>query len=129
MPIHEPVDPVRVDKWLWCVRVFKTRALATAACRAGSVLVNDLPAKAAREVQSGEIVTVRQGVMTRTLRVLTLPVARLGAKLVPEHCEDLTPPTEFEKAREQRVQHLLARERGGGRPTKRDRRRMDRLFG
>lgn len=118
----------RLDKWLWAVRVFKTRSLATDACRAGSVEVNAHPAKPAREVRPGEQVIVRQGLVTRTLRVVAMPVSRVGAKLVPEYCTDLTPPEEFEKARTQPVQQLLAREKGSGRPTKRDRRLLDRIF-
>lgn len=123
-----PADRARLDKWLWAVRVFKTRAQAAAACRTEAVKVNDLPAKPAREVHAGELVTVRQGIITRTLRVLAVPASRLGAKLVPAHCEDLTPPAEYERAREQRVQHLLAGAPGQGRPTKRERRQLDRLW-
>ena len=122
------IPAARLDKWLWTVRIFKTRSLATDACRAGSVAVNALAAKPARDVRAGELVTVRQGVILRTLRVLGVPPARLGAKLVPEFCADLTPPAEFEKAREQRVQHFLEREKGSGRPTKRDRRLLDRFL-
>ena len=118
----------RLDKWLWAVRLFKTRALATAAINAGSVEVNERPAKPAREVHAGEIVTVRQGLILRTLRVVAAPPSRVGAKLVPEYCTDLTPAPEFEKLREQRMQQVLAREKGSGRPTKRDRREVDRLF-
>jgi len=118
----------RLDKWLWAVRIFKTRSLATDACRAGGVAVNDQPAKPARDVRVGETVTVRQGLVTRTLRVVGTPPARVGAKLVAEFCTDLTPAAEFEKARVHRVQQLLAREKGAGRPTKRDRRLLDRLF-
>ena len=110
------------------MRVFKIRALATDACRAGSVAVNELPAKPAREVRAGEIVTVRQGFFTRTLRVVGVPRSRVGAKLLPEFCADLTPPEEFEKLRERSVQQVLAREKGSGRPTKRDRRELDQLF-
>lgn len=121
-------DRARVDKWLWCVRLFKTRSLATAAVRAGSVLVNDEPVKPAREVGAGEIVTVRQGLITRTLRVVAAPAARVAAKQVPAFCADLTPAAEFEKVRAQRVQQFLAREKGAGRPTKRDRRLLDQLF-
>lgn len=119
----------RLDKWLWAMRVFKTRALATEACRAGKVAVNELPAKPAREVQAGEMVTVRQGLFTRTLRVVGVPRSRVGAKLLPEFCADLTPPEEFEKLRERSVQQVPAREPGSGRPTKRDRREMDGFFG
>lgn len=108
--------------------MFKTRSLATDACRAGSVEINDQPAKPAREVRSGEQVKVRQGVVTRTLAVVAVPPARVGARLVATYCTELTPPEEFEKAREQRVQHFLAREKGSGRPTKRDRRLIDHLL-
>ena len=118
----------RLDKWLWAVRIFKTRSLAGDACRAGSVEVNAQPAKPARDVRPGETVTVKQGVVLRTLRVVDVPRARVGAKLVGNYCTDLTPPEEFEKAREQRLQHVLAREKGSGRPTKRERRLIDELF-
>lgn len=119
----------RIDKWLWAVRLFKTRSRATDACRAGSVTVNDQPAKPARDVRPGEIVVVRQGLVRRTLRVLAVPPSRIGAGRVADYCEDRTPPGEFERARTQRVQQILAREKGSGRPTKRDRRLIDRLFG
>ena len=119
---------VRLDKWLWAVRVFKTRGLATDSCRAGSVAVNDQPAKPGRNVHAGEIVTVRQGLFTRTLRVVAVPRSRVGAKLVAEFCTDLTPPAEYEKLRERSVQQVLAREKGSGRPTKRDRRLLDQLL-
>lgn len=118
----------RLDKWLWAVRAFKTRALATDACRAGSVTINELPAKPARDVHAGELVSVRLGLVTRTLRVIGVPRARVGAKLVAEFCTDLTPAAEYEKARIDRLQHVLAREKGSGRPTKRERRLRDRLF-
>jgi ribosome-associated heat shock protein Hsp15 len=118
----------RVDKWLWAVRIFRTRGLATDACRAGSVAVNGQPAKASREVRAGETVVVRQGLVQRTLGVLGVPRARVSAKIVAKFCDDRTPPGEFEKARRQRVQQFLARAKGSGRPTKRDRRLLDELF-
>ena len=111
------------------MRVFKSRSLASDACRAGSVAINQQPAKPARDVHPGETVTVQQGLVLRTLRVLDVPRSRVGAKLVANFCTDLTPPEEIEKARAHRIQHLLAREKGTGRPTKRDRRRIDRLLG
>ena len=119
----------RLDKWLWSVRVFKTRSLATDACRAGSVAVNDLPAKPGRDVHVGETITVKQGLAVRTFRVVGVPRSRIGPKLVATFCTDLTPPEEREKARENSVQQVLAREKGSGRPTKRDRRLLDSLFG
>ena len=118
----------RLDKWLWAVRLFKTRGLAADAIRAGSVEINARPAKPAREVHAGETVTVQQGLVLRTLRVVGTPVSRVGAKLVPEYCTDLTPASEFEKVRLQRMQHVLARAKGSGRPTKRERREVDRWF-
>lgn len=119
---------LRIDKWLWAVRVFKTRGTATDACRAGSVEIAGLAVKPSRDVRSGETIVVQQGVVTRTLRVVGSPRSRVGAKLVPDYCEELTPPSEFEKAREQPVQHVLARDKGAGRPTKRDRRQIEQLF-
>lgn len=125
----KPSSTARLDKWLWAVRLFKTRALATDACRAGGVTVNDLAAKPARDLRAGELVGVRQGLVHRSLRVVGFPKGRVSAKQVPEYCEDLTPPEEIAKAREQRVQQFLAREKGSGRPTKRDRRAMEKLLG
>ena len=127
MPAPAENSAARLDKWLWAVRLFRTRSLATDACRAGSVTVNDLPAKPGRDVHPGETVLVRQGLVLRNLRVVAVPRSRVGAKLVPEYCEDRTPPEEFAKAREHSVQQMLAREKGSGRPTKRDRRLMDRM--
>lgn len=118
----------RIDKWLWAVRLFKTRALATDACKAGSVRVGELVVKPAREAHVGEIVTVRQGLVTRTLEVIGVPRSRVGAKLVPTYCKDLTPPEEYERLRDQRVQNVLAREKGSGRPTKKDRRQIERFL-
>lgn len=91
--------------------------------------INDQPAKPAREIKPGEQVTVRQGLVKRTLQVVAVPRSRVGPKLVAEYCTDLTAPEEFEKARSNRVQQLLAREKGSGRPTKRDRRLLDELLG
>lgn len=125
----QPEAPARIDKWLWTVRLFRTRSLATDACRAGSVHVNELPAKPARSLRPGETVTVRQGLVLRTVRVVGLPRSRVGAALVPQYCTDLTPPEEFAKARQHPIQQVLAREKGSGRPTKRDRRLLDELLG
>ena len=119
----------RLDKWLWAVRLFKSRSLAADACRVGSVEINDQPVKPAREIKPGEQIVVRQGLVNRRLQVVAVPRSRVGPKLVAEYCTDLTPPEEFEKARDNRVQQLLAREKGSGRPTKRDRRLLDELLG
>ncbi|WP_438481453.1 RNA-binding S4 domain-containing protein [Oleiharenicola lentus] len=123
------MDDPRLDKWLWSVRVFKTRPEATAACRAGKVFIGELEAKPGRDIHVGETVTVRVGVVTRTLKVVGLPKSRVGAKLVPDFMQDLTPPAEYERAKQATLEHMLARDRGQGRPTKKNRREMGRLFG
>jgi ribosome-associated heat shock protein Hsp15 len=124
----ETPEACRIDKWLWCVRVFRSRALATDACRAGSVDLNGQAAKPSRDVRPGDEVVVRFGLLTRTLRVTGVPRARLGAALVPTVCDDLTPASEKEKPKRDALGHFLAREKGSGRPTKRDRRLLDRLL-
>ncbi len=125
----ESTQDARLDKFLWSVRVFKTRPLATDACRAGKVLVGELEAKPGRDVHVGEVISVRLGMMTRTLKVVGVPRSRVGAKQLPEFVEDLTPAAEYERARQAGIEHMLARERGRGRPTKKDRRDMADLFG
>ena len=125
--VNPAPETERVDKWLWAVRVFRTRTRATDACRAGSVAVNGQPAKASRGVRVGETVVVQQGLTQRTFAVVDVPRTRVGAKIVARYCDDRTPPEEFEKARRQRVQQFLARAKGSGRPTKRDRRLLDQL--
>ncbi|MBI2513834.1 MAG: RNA-binding S4 domain-containing protein [Opitutae bacterium] len=123
------MDDTRLDKWLWGVRVFKTRAEAAAVCRNGRVQVNGLDAKPGRDVHVGEVVTARVGMVTRTLKVVGVPRSRVGAKQLPEFLVDLTPAAEYERAKQASVEHLLARERGRGRPTKKERRQMGELFG
>ena len=116
---------MRLDQWLWAVRLFKSRALATAAIRAGHAKVNGAASKPAHEARAGEVVTVRIGVCTRTLRVIGAPPSRVGARLVAQFAEELTPPEEFEKQRAVRAHPLGVRAKGAGRPTKRERREMD----
>lgn len=122
-------DSVRLDKWLWAVRVFKTRTLAAEACRGGHVRVNEDPAKPAREIRVGDVVVVRREELTRTLRVKGLIEKRVGGALVPENLEDLTPPEEYERARQRAANSALSRAPGSGRPTKKERRLLDQLLG
>lgn len=122
-------DSVRLDKWLWAVRVFKTRTLAAEACRGGHVRVNEDPAKPAREIRVGDVVVVRREDLTRTLRVKGLIEKRVGGALVPENLEDLTPPEEYERARQRAANSALSRAPGSGRPTKKERRLLDQLLG
>jgi ribosome-associated heat shock protein Hsp15 len=123
------MDNPRLDKLIWSLRVFKTRPLATAACRAGHVLVGELEAKPGRDVHVGEVLIVRVGVITRTLKVIVIPRSRVSAKQLPEFMTDLTPVTEYERAKQVGIEHTLARQRGMGRPTKKERRDISKLFG
>jgi ribosome-associated heat shock protein Hsp15 len=112
----------RIDKWLWAVRLFKTRSLAASACRDGQVLIGGQRVKPARAVHVGEMLGVKVGGVQRTVRVLAFPPGRVGAKLVPEFMEDLTPAAEFEKAREAARLVQFTWPKGTGRPTKKNRR-------
>lgn len=124
------IAEARVDKWLWCVRVYKTRADAAEACRNGAVEVNGQEAKPGRDVKPGDRITVRSGGgLTRTLQVVGLPRSRVGAKELPGLLADLTPPEEYERARQAQLDIFAPRDRGAGRPTKRDRRTTERLTG
>jgi ribosome-associated heat shock protein Hsp15 len=117
---------MRLDQWLWAVRLFKSRNLAAEAIKGGRVKVNDLPAKPAREIKPGEIFAVTFPTIVRTVRVLDAPKSRVGAKLVAQYLEDLTPPEEYARQRE-RLDAPGFRDPGTGRPTKRDRREIDEL--
>jgi ribosome-associated heat shock protein Hsp15 len=124
----EPLPELRIDKWLWATRVYKTRSLAIDACKAGHVKVDGQRIKPARNVRIGEVLTARFGEMVRTFKVVGLPAQRVGAALVREHLEDLTPAAEYAKRETQRAGAAGFWPKGRGRPTKRDRRRLDQLL-
>lgn len=125
----EPPARVRLDKWLWAVRLFKTRSLATAACQAGHIKVAGQAVKPAREVRLGEVIHALAGSVQRTIRVVGLLDHRVGAPLVSQFLEDLTPPEEYERARQEARSAPPQFPKGWGRPTKKDRRQLDALFG
>jgi ribosome-associated heat shock protein Hsp15 len=116
----------RLDKWLWMVRAYKTRALAAEACRLGRVTLDGREAKPAASVRRGQVVEARQGIIPRRWVVLGVPRGRQGPAKAGEFARDETPPEALEIASEQRVQHILAG--GGARPTKRDRRARQALL-
>jgi ribosome-associated heat shock protein Hsp15 len=123
-------NETRIDKWLWAVRLFKTRTLAANACRNGQVLINGQRLKPARDVHTGEIIVAKTGVIQRTVKVLAFPPNRIAAKLVPEFLEDLTPASEYEKAREaKRPPPQFTWSKGHGRPTKKSRRLWEKWGG
>jgi len=125
---EKELGKVRLDKWLWAARVYKTRSQAAQACQAGRVQVDDRRAKPAHQVRPGELIRARVGRLTRTVRVLGLLERRVSAKEVPQYAEDLTPPEEYRRLREEkRLKPLFHRPKGKGRPTKRDRRLLDKL--
>lgn len=121
------MESIRIDKWLWAVRVYKTRGLASEACKTGKIKVNDQEVKPSRDIKPGDIVTIHMGVMTKSLRVVALLKNRVGAKLVAEYAEDLTPEEEYDKARTVQTMNHERWDRGVGRPTKRNRRMIDKL--
>ena len=125
--MQTPAD-VRIDKWLWAVRLYKSRSLASAACQGGHVKVGGQNVKPSRSIREGEVITALAGGVHRTLKVVALLEHRVGAKMVPQYLEDLTPPEEFERARAQREPPLIQFPKGWGRPTKRERRKLEVLW-
>ena len=120
---------MRLDQWLWAVRVYKTRSMATAAIRGGHVKIEGEAVKPARDARPGDVIVARVNQMTRTVRVIGLPPSRVGAKLVAQFAEDLTPPEEYQRRREVNLLPPGFRARGSGRPTKQQRRDMERFTG
>ena len=122
------MDELRIDKYLWAIRVFKTRSEATEACKGGKVKVAGIPAKPSRAIHAGEVIQVRKGIVTYTYKVLRPLENRVGAKLVPDYAENLTPEEEMEKLKAPVESFFVTRDRGAGRPTKKDRRAMEQLW-
>lgn len=119
---------VRIDKWLWAVRLYKSRSLATEACVAGHVKIDGQGLKPSREVHPGEVITALTGRIQRTVKVLALLDRRVGAKLVENFLEDLTPAKEYARAREEVSHQTLLYPKGLGRPTKKQRRLLQQFF-
>ena len=119
----------RIDKWLWAERSFKTRAMATEACSGGKVKINETVVKASRKIQAGDVIQVRKGVVKHIYCVLKIAEKRMGAKLISEFLEDLTPDDELAKLKSAQKQPIHTREQGQGRPTKKERRMMDKMRG
>tara|TARA_R110000850_G_scaffold277151_1_gene424820 strand:+ start:12797 stop:13165 length:369 start_codon:yes stop_codon:yes gene_type:complete len=116
---------MRVDKYLWCVRYFKTRSIATNACRTGKVKIQGDNVKPSREVYPGDQVQVRKNQVDYILEVLDIPDSRLGAKLVDIYRKDITPKENLEKLELLKYSKDYYRKKGTGRPTKKDRRDLD----
>lgn len=118
---------IRIDKWLWAVRIFKTRSLASDACRAGKININGHTVKPSHEVRIGEVVSISFPPMLKTVRVIEPSGTRVSAKLVSGLMEDLTPEEEYMKLKRLREDGFEWRDRGVGRPTKKERRDIELL--
>lgn len=122
------MEDIRLDKYLWAVRIFKTRSDAADAVRNNRVLVNGSYAKPSREVRQGDMITVKRMPVTYQYKVLDLVSSRQPAKNVPNYCLNITPQEELDKLTVPRETIFVFRERGTGRPTKKERREIDALM-
>jgi ribosome-associated heat shock protein Hsp15 len=118
---------LRIDKFLWAVRIYKTRSLATEACNGNKVKIDGKSIKPSRQIKPGEVFTVTQRYITRTYRILKLVEKRVSAKTLPEYIKDLTPQEELDKLKMERFTSYVRRYKGTGRPTKKERRLIDKF--
>lgn len=121
-------DSCRIDKYLWAIRVFKTRSEATDACNGNKVKLCGVNAKPSKAVKTGDVIEIRKGSALFTYRIIQLSENRMGAALVPQYAENLTPESELAKLHAPRETIILQRDRGTGRPTKKERRELDALL-
>jgi len=119
---------IRIDKWLWSVRLYKNRSIATDACDKGHILADGLPVKPSRHVKPGDVYKVRRPPIYRSYQVLGFPKSRVGAPEVPLYLADITPPEELLILQMLKDMIWITRERGTGRPTKKERRDLDDFF-
>lgn len=119
------MNEVRIDKWLWAVRIFKTRTVASEACKKGRVAIGNVAVKPSRDIRVGEIIEVKKPPVTYSFRVLALADKRMGAPKVSEYMENVTSPEQYELLELNRISGFVDRQRGTGRPTKKDRRDLD----
>lgn len=119
------MSEARIDKWLWAARIFKTRSMAAAACKKGQVSMNGAQLKPSRTVKPGDIIDVRKPPVTYSFKVKQTIEKRVGAKLIPEILENVTPPEQYELLEMNRISGFVNRAKGTGRPTKKERRSLD----
>ncbi len=124
----QQLENVRIDKFLWSVRLFKTRSKAAEACKNGRILINDMNVKSSRLISKDEVFVVKSPPITYTYKVKELLNNRVGAKLVPDYLENLTPQEELQKLEINAQAFFVKRDKGSGRPTKKERREIDRLM-
>ena len=119
------MNEVRIDKWMWAVRIFKSRTIAVEACKKNRVMIGGVNVKASRMIKVGDVIQVRKPPITFSFKVLALTERRMGAKLVPDSMENVTTPDQYEILEMNRISGFVDRARGLGRPTKKDRRELE----
>ena len=123
------MEEARIDKWLWTVRIFKTRTLAAEACKKNRVMINNVSVKASRNIKVSDVIQVRKPPVIFSFKVLKLADKRMGAKLVYEFMENVTTPDQYEILELNKISGFVDRQKGAGRPTKKDRRDMENFTG
>ena len=121
-------EQIRIDKWLWAVRIFKSRSIAADFCKSGKVLINDQAVKPSRLISVGDIIMIRKQAVSYTYKVLGIISKRVSAKIATEHVKDLTPPEEIDRLKNIQKSVFFTRDKGTGRPTKKERRQIDKLY-
>lgn len=119
------MEEVRIDKWMWATRIFKTRTIASEACKKNRVIVGNTTVKSSRMIKIGDVIQVRKPPVTYSFKVLALTDKRMGAKLVSQFLENITPPDQYEILELNRISGFVNRAKGTGRPTKKDRRELE----
>ncbi len=119
------MEETRIDKWLWAVRIFKTRTIATEAVKKGRVMIDNVVIKPSRNVHVGDVIQVKKPPVTYSFKVLDLADKRMSAKLVPQFMENITPPEQYEILELNKISGFVDRQRGTGRPTKKERRDLE----
>lgn len=120
-------ESIRIDKYLWAIRAFKTRSQATDACKGGKIKMDGIAAKASREIKIGDVIEFKVGQLNKKIRVTQILKNRVAASIAVQHYEDLTSPEEYERIQFIHEMKTETRDRGTGRPSKKDRRDLDRL--
>ena len=118
-------DTARIDKWLWAARIFKTRSIASDACKNGRVTIGGVDMKPSCTIKVGDVINVKKPPITYSFKVLKTIEQRVGAKLLPEIYENVTDPKQYELLEMSRISGFVDRARGTGRPTKKERRALD----
>lgn len=119
------MNEVRIDKWMWATRIFKTRTVAADACKKGRVMIKGVNVKPSHMIKVGETIQVRKPPITFSFKVLALAENRMGAKLVPDFMENVTTPDQYEILEMNKISGFVNRARGLGRPTKKERRDLE----